>query len=300
MNFTTPTTKEELNAVLRQIDEYYKLRVGEYEEPEITELTLTRLSFTEKSDEAVAEEAAAATSLKRAAEKAERLAEYNAQLAALNAELAQISVGVDDRLNAVYREYKEKSAALKADAALNNMSYSSEYVNRNSALELDYDAAINSVNNAATDKKAVIQGKIASVNSLIAGLDDLLDAKYAAVSDEYERELKKAYLDYGNDALKYNNQITEKEIKSMNAVKQAKAKLRLEYLSLVNKTMSKQELDDVGYYRDVVLAIDGYYYSIPAAAAYDDFSADQTMMYYLGDYYKDMLYKYQLRKNNAS
>ena len=36
-----------------------------------------------------------------------------------------------------------------------------------------------------------------------------------------------------------------------------------------------------------------------AQAAYDDFSKDASMNYYLGPYYDDILYKYSLRKNNG-
>ena len=53
MDFELPATKEELQDLLREIDDYYRNYKGEYEEKPLEEPVLQKLSFTPSSEESV-------------------------------------------------------------------------------------------------------------------------------------------------------------------------------------------------------------------------------------------------------
>lgn len=297
MNFTMPTTKAELTAVLKEIDEYYKYRKGEYEEPNILPLALDRISFTPETDEKLRADAEKISALKLAAEKKQKEAEYNSQILALEAEKSAAEAGLTERLNEIDRLYSESLEKLEQSASDRNMGSSSAYLSLKAELLEKRDNEKSAVTAAVNEKQSVLDGKIAAVNSLLSGLSELLTAKYAAETEIAVVEAKIKRQTSADEALKYNNQIKEKEIKSSNSVNQAKARLKLDYISVVSKVITKEELNALGYYKDVISACDGYYYTIPAADAYNDFAKDTSMPYYLGDYYQDILYKYSLRKN---
>lgn len=119
-----------------------------------------------------------------------------------------------------------------------------------------------------------------------------------AVEAEVRSRMQKER-EYAAEVTRYNNQVEEKLVKGRNDKTETESTLKLRYLELTAKGLTEEQLVQLGYYKDTIRAIDGYYYTIAAQAAYDDFSKDASMNYYLGPYYDDILYKYSLRKNNG-
>lgn len=78
MDFELPATKEELQDLLREIDDYYRNYKGEYEEKPLEEPVLQKLSFTPSSEESVRRAVEAEFGEKTDAEAAEKTAEYEA------------------------------------------------------------------------------------------------------------------------------------------------------------------------------------------------------------------------------
>ena len=75
MDFELPATKEELQDLLREIDDYYRNYKGEYEEKPLEEPMLQKLSFTPSSEESVRRAVEAEFGEKTDAEAAEKTAE---------------------------------------------------------------------------------------------------------------------------------------------------------------------------------------------------------------------------------
>lgn len=126
-----------------------------------------------------------------------------------------------------------------------------------------------------------------------------VEMKYGAAVEAEVRSRMQKEREYADEVTRYNNQVEEKLVKGRNDKTETESTLKLRYLELTAKGLTEEQLVQLGYYKDTIRAIDGYYYTIAAQAAYDDFSKDASMNYYLGPYYDDILYKYSLRKNNG-
>ena len=57
MVYETPTTKEQMYEILKQIYYDYRMKIDGYEDAGLTDLILDRMEFTEKTDEELFEEA---------------------------------------------------------------------------------------------------------------------------------------------------------------------------------------------------------------------------------------------------
>ncbi len=297
MTYDIPTTKEELVNVLKEIDEYYRYRKDFYEEPVIIPLDLKKIEFTEKTDEEILASANEIFLKKKACEKIQTESEILAEISALEVEKLACGEDLQKRLSSIDEAYDDSVKKLEIKSAERNMSYSSAYYNALAKLEDKRNAEKDGVIAEIQEKQNIIEGKISAKNTLKESIDDMLDNKYDALISEYLQERKDKQREYADSVLKYNNQIDEKIIKNQNSVNQNYSKLKIDYMSIVSKGLTTEQLDSLGYYGDVITVVDGYYFSISATDAYEDFILDSKMPYYLGEYYDDILYKYKLRAN---
>ena len=100
--------------------------------------------------------------------------------------------------------------------------------------------------------------------------------------------LEKLEWDRAAEVLKYNNQAEEKEVKYSNSLLQSVAKLKLEFIQAAAQGYGEDQLVAMGYYKDVVAAVLGYYESLEPAAASADFNAERDLIIYLGSYYNNV------------
>ena len=296
MDFELPTTKAELTEVLREIDVYYRQYKGEYEEEPLEELTLGKLTFTEKTESAVRAEVAALLGKKEAAEKAEKCAPYRAEYKK-NEDLYEAEDAEKIELLAEAEElYEEKLEKLEADAAKRGIGQSSAYLALKADLETEYEEKVAKIGRESAEKKAAYQRAMALAQHNIAEIANYVAKKYEAELETETASRMEKQRGYADEVLKYNNQVEEKLVRARNDKAETENTLRLRYLEITAEGLTEEELTQLGYYKDTIRAIDGYYYTISATAAYDDFTADASMPYYLGPFYNDILYKYTLRK----
>ena len=164
-------------------------------------------------------------------------------------------------------------------------------------LETEYERECAELNRQE-EKKAEYLRESTAADYNVQLLSEAISLKYdAMVEDEVRGRMDKAR-DISRETVKYNNQIEEKLVKSRNDKIETESTLKIRYLEITAKGLTEEQLTELGYYKDTLRAIDGYYYTIDAQSAYDDFTKDTTMPYYLGPFYNDILYKYTLRKNN--
>ncbi len=300
MEFEIPTTKEELTATLEQLFDYYHHYKGEYEGQPLETLNLDKMVFNEKSESVLREELTALMAKKQAAESAEKCAPYKVEYEKYSALYNAEDEEAEALLLAAEEEYRKKLERLVADAAERNLAQSSAYLSLRAELETEFENKNNQISRESAARKAEYQRAMAVAQSNLDETEGYIEKKYLA---ELELELLEALekqKEYADAVLKYNNTIEEKLVKSRNDKAKAESALKLQYLEITARGVTDEELLELGYYTDVIAAVDGYYYSIDAEAAYNDFVADPDMPIYLGSYYNEILYKYQLRKNNAS
>lgn len=297
MEFELPSTKAELQAVLKEIDDYYRYFKGEYEERPLEELVLEKLAFTMPVETEVRREVTEEFGPKADAEFAEKSAALQARRQMYEELYAAESTLLAKRLEDAKLSYEEKLSKLQADAAKRGIAQTSAYLSLAAKLETEYERECAELNRQE-EKKAEYLRESTAADYNVQLLSEAISLKYdAMVEDEVRGRMDKAR-DISRETVKYNNQIEEKLVKSRNDKIETESTLKLRYLEITAKGLTEEQLTELGYYKDTLRAIDGYYYTIDAQSAYDDFTKDTTMPYYLGPFYNDILYKYTLRKNN--
>lgn len=298
MEFELPVTKEELQVVLKEIDDYYRNYKGEYEERPLEVPVLEKLDFTMPVESEVRRNVQEEFGQKIDAEAAEKTAEYEARRQAYEALYAAESTLLQKRLEDARLSYEEKKKKLQADAAKRGIAQTSVYLSLAAELEEEYGRECAELNRQKQEKKAEYQREIDQADYRVQLTEEAVSLKYGAlVEDEVRARMEKAK-ELFRETTKYNNQVEEKLVKSRNAKIETESTLKLRYLEITAKGLTEEQLTSLGYYQDTIKAIDGYYYTVDAQSAYDDFTKDSSMNYYLGPFYDDILYKYTLRKNN--
>lgn len=295
MQFNKPTNKEEMYDVLSEIFNYYRIKRMQYEGIELTPLTIDRLQVKELTDEELALKAETLLG----AEKEKTLFEYKNGLTDKIAELEIKILENDDK-------YLEKEEKIRSAYAKTFNNYRSVYVKNGvseSGLYADKMLDLNKeLENAILEAKAEKDKEDASIRALIqtytTALNDAesrfetlfikqLNAKIQQLKDD-ERELSA-------EIFKYNNGLTEKEIRYANSLMQISANLELKYIQIKASELSKDELIEMGYYQDVLNCVAGYYDSLQPSVAYADIKQETKLIIYLDDYYQDLLYRYKLK-----
>ena len=76
--------------------------------------------------------------------------------------------------------------------------------------------------------------------------------------------------------------------------KETKNSLWLRYLDISSGEFTKDQLTDMGYYRDVIKCVTSYYDTLEPLEAYQDITAEKELAIYLDDYYQNVIYTYKM------
>ena len=112
-----------------------------------------------------------------------------------------------------------------------------------------------------------------------------IEAKALDLKDEQDKIEREVF--------KYNNNLDEREKRYNNSLQQTYANLKIRLLELSGREFSKEELVEMGYYRDVVNCVTAYYDSFSATVAYNDYARDTTLPIYLDDMYENILVRFR-------
>jgi len=108
-------------------------------------------------------------------------------------------------------------------------------------------------------------------------------------------ELTEAQQEKIREVFKYNNGLTEKEQRYQNTIKQTNASLLLKFMSLRQGEFTKDELVEMGYYKDVIACVCNYYDTLDTLTAAQQITHDQDIPIYLDHYYETIVYMYTQR-----
>lgn len=299
MDFTMPTTKTELYEVLKEIETYYKGDLRFFTPPDFRSLTLNRLTYTPTTEE------------ERLA-RAEKLMEYGydealaAYLAEADAQIAKENEKKEARLAArdqtvlkLQEEYETAAESLRAEASKRGTLNSSAVVNRLAALSEKRAAAI-------AEEEVDCLADVAACEAAVAAYEQKKTDAPSAVLPPFESkrenlllELEKLDWERSAEVLKYNNQVEEKEVKYSNALLSTVAKLRLEFIQAAAQGYSEDQLVAMGYYKDVIAAVLGYYDTMDPKAVVEDFNKEKDLIVYLGSFYNNVSFLFSQRAAQA-
>ena len=294
MQFNTPTTKEEMYATLRTIYNYYRIRMDGYTPTSFTPLDLDRITYVAPTDAELTLKAATLTAAKNEERKAKRKAELEKEIAASNAKLSYITAEENALLAAIEEKYEESEEKIRSEALRRGYSNSSVLLSRLAELESAKNAETVRITAEYAGKRSDLNAAITSATAAITALPNYYSDVFTAEKNAKLSELKDERAKETIAVNKYNSAQDEKEQKQAISVAINNAELQLKFLALQASPFTKEQLVEMGYYEDVLTCITGYFNTISSAGTrYTEFSNESKLVFYLEDYYPDVLYLYR-------
>ena len=293
MQFTNPKTKEQMYTTLQEIFYYYRIRRESWESVELQPLQLKRLQYKKSTEQEISERAEKLVSPDVKLKKYQSIQELTlarselaSKMVSLNQQIQDIEEGIVSLYDKQVEEIKERISRL---GTTNSTIEASEI---NKARNKQNEEIARAMQEHG-EKIAVIQGEIQSIESKILEAEtfynNLLEEEILKKIEELKAEEDKRF----EEVEKYNNSIDEKELRHSNDVLVKQANLELKYKELNQAFFSKDQLIEMGYYKDVMTCVCAYYNTLDALKAYQDLMAESKVVIYLEDYYSDIVYMYR-------
>lgn len=295
MQFTLPTTKAEMYSVLQSIYSYYRITREGFTQATLSPLEIADETYTEPDEASLAEKA---ETLVKAAQARETLAlkkSINERIAALSAEknayendLLTLVAGI----NVAYDASEEK---VEREAVKKGFAHSNVVIDKLTELEDKRNAA---VAKATADKNALVaraEAEIAALNESLNGADSYYTDVHAYEKAAKIEELKEAQAKAKKETFRYNNGVSEKIQRYENEIKKANMSYQLKFMEIKSNYFTVEQLFEMGYYNDVMDCISAYYDLLDANEAYQDIVNESRLVFYLDDYYQDVVYMYKMR-----
>ncbi len=294
MEFNLPTTKTQMYTILNDLFYYYRVRREGYEEINLEELQLERLSMPVITE---AEFVQKATNLLKSQHNREILdyqKNINSQIIELDEKSKQIRQNAIDEADIAKSLYNESIKNIRDQVVKAGLFNSSIIVDKSAMLE-------DSLNDKLTQITKYKNEELSSISARKMALLDELDNSEAYFADIHQKEIEKKVIELKDeyekrktDVFKYNNGLDEKEQRYSNSIKETQSSLYLRFLDISSGEFTKDQLIEMGYYTDVIRCVRGYYDTLPAADAYRDMHAEGKLAIYLDDYYQNVMYAYKL------
>ncbi len=296
MEYTMPTTKEEMYSTLQILFAYYRYNRDEFIEQEIIPLDIEKLTYVELSEEELLQKAKDLLKPKQeerlmnarleVQKKIDDIA-YKVRLAGVAMEKSKENYSAD-----YWKDYEEQVDNMLGKHKYLLGQYSLIYTGMADYYLEEELQTINQKHQAIVavldEQLSTYQAELQAVDEYYAGLSEQeINVKFIELKDEQEKTKREVF--------KYNNAIDEKIQRYENSLKQANATLKLKVLSIRAEPVPKETLIEVGYYKKVMEVVCAYYNTLPALDAYRDIVNEPSLAVYLEDYYQDVIYLYKVR-----
>ena len=295
MQYETPTTKSELITTLKEIYHFYRIQRIEAPKVNLQALVLPKLSFVEKSEEELIEQATILISASQQREKNKTVQEINEKLASLEILIASANQTTQSLIEKITELYTTSQEKIREEGTIKGFATSNAVLDKISQLEEEKNQKITEAIENNHNQIANYESQKAELNVRLTAIDEYFSSLFDKEVQAKVIELNEEQLKYRDEINKYNNTISEKNLNSKNNILKAQASLDLRYKEIIIPDPSKDMLVDMGYYDDVIGCINSYYSTISAREAYQDLLNDKTLMICLDHYYQDLLYAYKLK-----
>ena len=297
MAYGNPSTKDEMYQILERIFLDYRNTTIPFEQVQLEDINLSKLEYVSKSEEEFQLEARKLLTPWYNEEYDQRLKEIEKNILVKQKELENLQSSLDEQLSSIEKTYLQAQEEMEEKALKYGFADSPILIKKLADIQNEKVNKINDVNEKFIVNSENVQYQIAlfeqEKNSLLSVLNARFDDKITAKVIE----LKGAEKEKEREILKYNNSIDEKLQKHKNGNISANANLQLKYLEIRSEGLTKDELIQRGYYRNVVECV-GYFYnngfSTPLEA-YRDILNESQIMIYLDDYYPSMLEMFRMK-----
>ncbi|MCQ2387232.1 MAG: hypothetical protein MJ066_02150 [Clostridia bacterium] len=294
MNFTNPTTKQEMYATLQEIFHYYRISRSGYEPCELEQLSLPRLTYTALTSTQIRDKAVRMVSAKQEREKLKLIADINKDIVALVAKQSIITSNATSEIQEITDKYDESIANVRLEASKIGMANSSFIVDKVAQLESKKNDKIAEITSKKNSDLAEISSQLSAKNTELTNARTYYSTAHEADIQEKIDEINDAQKKEQREIAKYNNNQSEKEQKCANSIVETNATLQLRFMEISSNYFTKDQLIEMGYYEDVIRCVKAYYDTLPALQAFRDISSEGKLVVYLEDYYQNVVYMYQI------
>ncbi len=295
MDFTLPTTKEEMYEVLEQLFNHYRVRKQGYEEITLNELSLERLDITYETDQELLEKAQKILKAEHEREITKYESELSSKIIALQEKITLLENSHQEEIANITKLYSESILKVQNQALKAGIANSSIVVDKTAQLEDSKNKEIALLTQTKNEKVATLLAEKEQLNLLLSQSEEYfltihqkeIDKKFIELCDE--RRQKEI------EVFKYNNGLDEKEQRYANSIKQTKSSMYLRFLEIESAEYSKDQLVEMGYFKDVIKCVCAYFDTLEPLSAYQIFLAENRLTTFLDFYYEQvaLLYKYK-------
>lgn len=293
MTFNTPTTKNEMYEILQQIFYYYRIQRQADTDVTLNELELDRMTYTPMTAAEITTKAR--TALKSA--QTEKVLNYKKKISDEIAELGEKVTLYGAQKTAAEAAARESYAAatLKAEreAVKRGIAQSSVVIDRIADLQTALAAEITSIDASYDEKIAAAQARITRLQSDLAGADTYYSQVFSYEILAEEDKIKDDENKLIREIFKYNNGLDEKEQRAANSIITTTRSLELRYMNIASNFFTKDQLVEMGYYKDAIDCVCAYFDTLAPLTAFQQIAHDTKVAIYLDDYYSNVVYMYR-------
>ena len=201
MNFTIPTTKDEMYAVLKELFNYYRIKKDPFEEVLLEPLNLQRIVYQRPTDNEITERAGKLVEVENTKEIAEKTMQLNQEIASCEENLSAIDDDYRSERAEIENLYEQTYEKLRQTAIKNGLINTSTYLDKVAKLEIEKSEKITALLHEKTQKKADINATIAScvdsINRIHETYRELQMARVSAKAEELNSKMSsKIQFDY--------------------------------------------------------------------------------------------------------
>lgn len=296
MEFTLPTTKTEMLDTLKLIYEHYRINKGEFLQKTLSPLSLENLTFQKKTDGELKEIAKIYTSAEQKKEKAEYIAELKQKIKSLETKKESLTASLETATEKAEETYRESEKKIELNVVQNGLYSSSIVADKMTELEKEKNETILELNSDYNKEVATIEGEISGYNLLIENADEYFQEIFDSEIEKKAEELKEEQEKLEREVFRYNNGLEEKRQKYANQILESNMSYELKYMEIDTLTLSKEQLVNMGYYRDVINCVCAYYDLMDSATALEEILAESSLVFYLDDFYQNIVYMYKMKE----
>lgn len=296
MEFVLPNTKEEMYAVLGELFYHYKVKKDPYEEIELIDLELERMPFSKKTEQELLLMAESILKPDQLKQIKDYKADLDEKISALTVKVNLLLVEKENQKIDIENRYEKSIDKLEKTMQKNGLSASGVAISQIAQLESEKNSEIASAESKIVANITEYQSQIVALEERKNGAETYFGEIHQKQIESKACELINEQEELEREVFKYNNSLEEKEQKYQNTLSQIRANMQARYIEMKVVDYSKDQLIEMGYYTDVVKCVTHYYDMQDKIQAYEDFiESERKLMFYLEDFYSDLLYMYRLR-----
>ena len=288
MEFTIPTTTEEMYETLNLIYKHYRTSVPIFREEELEIMVIPTLDNTFPTEEELLEESQKSLAPAQTERRDKLKREIENRISEISNLLIHLEEEKTEKLEDLEQEYASKIIKTEKELTGRGLGASLVGVDEINKIVSEKTAMLGNLKMQYGIKKAEL---LSEKERLIESLEGV-DSVYASLCENElvakVTELKKEYEKRQIETQKYNDSVYEKNLKYRNVILQTRASLELKFME-VRKEYTTSELIEMGYYNDALDCVMGYLQTLSDSVAYRTICDEYKLVQYLDQYYEPIV-----------